>query len=78
MSHHVEIEIEINSEVELIDVVFSIHGQYYPATYWEPAEYPEIEINEVRLNDRDIVGELTESELEEIDSKCWDTFNEGL
>lgn len=73
MSHHVEIEIEINDEVELIEVIFSVYGQYYPATYWEPAEYPELEIDEVTLNGEEIT--LTDKQTEEVEEKCWEYFN---
>lgn len=72
MSHYAQIETEINGNVELVEVFFSLYGDYRPQTFMEPAEYPEIEINEVVFNGIDIFDQLGESELEDIDSKCWE------
>lgn len=33
-----------------VQVKYAIHGEYLPATYLEPAEYPEVELHAVTLN----------------------------
>lgn len=76
MSYHVEIELEINGEIEMVDVIFSVYGSYYPATYWEPAEYPELEIDEVTFNGEEIT--LTDKQIEEAEGKCWEYLDERL
>lgn len=37
----------------LFEAEVNIGGYYYPATRWEPAEYPEIEILSLRCNGAD-------------------------
>jgi hypothetical protein len=37
-----------------LNVAFTVSGKYYPATHYEPAEYPEMEIHEIKVTDSDI------------------------
>jgi hypothetical protein len=39
--------------VKLI-IDFTVSGKYYPATYYEPAEYPDYEIHEIKVEDSNI------------------------
>jgi hypothetical protein len=39
-----DVEYEIECEIE-----FSVFGRYYPATYESPAEFPELDIEEVTV-----------------------------
>jgi hypothetical protein len=47
---------------------FTVSGKYYPATQYDPAEYPEAEIHEITLEDSSVnIYELfKESDLDEI------------
>lgn len=45
-------EIEFNG-INL-NVAFTVSGKYYPATQYEPAEYPEMEIHEIKVADSEI------------------------
>jgi len=51
--------------VELV-LSYTVDGKYYPATQYEPAEYPEVEIHEVMANDLDIMPILLESQIEQL------------
>lgn len=70
---------EIDIDVEC---TFDEHGRYIPATYWEPAEYPEIELCTVvgfigpslgaELNAVDMLDELrdeAQAECEQVDTR---------
>lgn len=37
-----------------LTLTFTVSGKYYPATQYEPAEYPEVEIHEIMLYDNDV------------------------
>jgi hypothetical protein len=37
-----------------LTVGYTVSGQYYPATYYEPAEYPELDIQTVTAYDSEI------------------------
>ena len=37
-----------------LTVCFTVSGKYYPATHYEPAEYPELDIMEVTAYDSDV------------------------
>jgi hypothetical protein len=51
---------EIDIDVEC---TFDEHGRYIPASYWEPAEYPEIELCTIRA----AIGPSTTEELNWVD-----------
>jgi hypothetical protein len=51
---------------EEIEVEFSIYGEYIPQTRWQPAEYPEYNIEDVFYNGTSIFAILSENDLEEI------------
>ena len=33
----------------IIEIEYKMHGKYYPATYYEPEEYPELEVIKVSI-----------------------------
>ena len=35
-------------------VTYQIYGEYCPATHWQPAEYPEMEVFSITVEDSDI------------------------
>jgi hypothetical protein len=37
-----------------LTLAFTVSGKYYPATQYEPEEYPEVEIQEIMVSDSDI------------------------
>jgi hypothetical protein len=37
----------------IVEIWGEINGKYYPATQWEPAEYPEAEITEISVDGKD-------------------------
>lgn len=46
-------------------VKYTVSGKYYPATQYEPAEYPEAEIHSINLTDSDIdLKDFLGSEIE--------------
>jgi hypothetical protein len=53
-------------------LAFTVDGVYVPATHYEPAEYPEVEICEVLANDLDIMPVLLEIQIEQL----YDLLNE--
>lgn len=53
-------------------LAYTVDGKFIPATHYEPAEYPEVEIHEVLANDLDIMPVLTEIIIEEL----YDLLNE--
>ncbi len=52
-------------------VHFKVEGRYYPATYLQPAEYPEVYIEEIYVGEGDIniYDMLLESQIDEITEK---------
>ena len=69
-------------EIEL-DIEYSIHGKFIPATYYEPADYPELDIESVTYKAFDLDGNeitITDDLKKVIDAKidytileeeCW-------
>ena len=55
------------NDVELL-VCFTISGKYYPATHYEPAEYPELDITEITARDSEInlMDALGDDKIDEI------------
>lgn len=55
-------------------VHYKVEGKYYPATYLQPAEYPEVYIEEIYVEDSDIdiFDMLLENQLDEITEKLYD------
>lgn len=49
-------------------LAFTTSGKYYPATQYEPEEYPEVEIHEVMLydNETNIYDLFIEDQIEEM------------
>jgi hypothetical protein len=58
-------------EEQVIIVKFQISGKFIPQTLYEPAEYPELEVLSVTLDDNCIVDDLQEVHNKEIDGLCW-------
>jgi len=54
---------------EIVEVEFSIEGEYIPQTHWQPAEYPDYIIEDVFYNGTSIFNILNEDDLEEIHDK---------
>jgi hypothetical protein len=55
-----------------VEIHFSISGQHRPATRWEPAEEPELEIHSVLAHGLDISGLLDSAGLSEaLVEVCW-------
>lgn len=52
-----------------LTVHYKVEGKYYPATYLQPAEYPEVYIEEIYEGDVNIFDRLLESEIDEITEK---------
>jgi len=54
-------------DTEELDVAITftttVHGRYIPATYWEPAEYPELEHEFVSAEPDGWEGPLTDAEV---------------
>ena len=69
-----EIEIEILGENIEVYIKYSTHGQDIPASYFEPAEYSELEINSISRTidgeEVEIMEMFTTEEREKILSKC--------
>ena len=57
-------------EIDLIlDINYNINGSYHPATYYQPEEYPELEIVDVKFSlDGDHGFQLTSDLIKEIES----------
>jgi hypothetical protein len=51
-----------------LTVQFTVDGKYYPATHYEPAEYPELIIHEICVYDSDVnlYDLFTEDQIDEI------------
>ena len=47
-------------------VKFNVIGVYFPATQYEPAEEPEIEITGILVEDTDISDLLSDEQIDEI------------
>ena len=49
-------------------VCFTISGKYYPASHYEPAEYPELDIIEITAYDSDVnlMDALGDDKIDEI------------
>ena len=47
-------------------VHYKVDGKYYPATYLQPAEYPEIYIEEIYVENTNIYNLFLEPQLDEI------------
>ncbi len=47
-------------------VQYTVSGKYYPATQYEPAEYPEAEIHSITSNDVEFINFLTSDDQDEI------------
>lgn len=64
-------------EIE-VGVDYSISGRFYPATQYEPAEYPELEITKIVDLDtgENITDAISGSEWEAIEEMIWDEVNE--
>lgn len=66
-----EIEIEILGENVEVYIEYSTYGEDRPATYFDPAEYAEIEINSISrtINNEEveISGMFTDEEREKIE-----------
>jgi len=60
-------------EIDLL-IGYKVDGEYYPATHYEPAEYPEIEIHKITIKDVNIMDIFLESQIEEI----YEILNENL
>jgi len=64
------------AEIE-VGVDYSTEGKYYPATFDDPAEYPEIV--DIKVFDIDsgqeISSLLPESVLDTIDTECWEHYS---
>jgi len=52
-----------------LTVHYKVEGKYYPATYLQPAEYPEVYIEEIYAGDVNIFDMLLESQIDEITEK---------
>ena len=53
----------INYKGTEIEVEYEVSGDYYPATRYQPAEYPEVEITAIYYKDVDVL-DLLEFDLE--------------
>ena len=49
-----------------LEIGYKTYGSYFPATRETPEEYPDVEVEEVFLNDVDIYEILTDEQLDEI------------
>ena len=51
-----------------LTLAFTVSGKYYPATQYEPEEYPEVEIQEITLknNDTNIYDLFIEDQIDQI------------
>jgi len=51
-----------------LNVAFTVDGKFYPASRYEPAEYPEVVIHEITAEDSEInlYNLLTEDQIESI------------
>jgi len=47
-------------------VSYTVSGKYYPATQYEPAEYPEAEIHSIMVNDFEFKDFLCSDDQNEI------------
>ena len=77
----ITIDIEImSSEVE-VEISYEVYGKYLPATHFEPAEYPELEISSIKRviagQEIDISEMFTENEHEKIQGILQSYLDEG-
>ena len=67
--------IEVDNVEYEIDVEYSVYGGYVPETFFDPAEYPELEIDNLSVS-------LSEKDYQEnkdvIEEVCWGHFNEEI
>jgi hypothetical protein len=71
---------ELSDEEDFeLEVEFSVYGDYRPATYWEPAESPELEIRRVvhiDENDNETEFALTRKEERDLESAIWEYLDD--
>ena len=60
--------INYNGQTKLLklEIGYKTYGRYYPETRENPAEYPDVEIEEVFFEDVNIYEVLNEEQLDEI------------
>lgn len=52
-----------------------VHGEHRQATFWEPEEYPELEIHDLRCDGKDAYFLLNSDDLRQtIYETVWDAF----
>lgn len=65
---------DINISGLKVNVEYEIHGQHYPATRYEPEEFPEIEILKVTTSED--IYDLIENQVPDIEAAIWEELNE--
>lgn len=59
-------ETDMEYQGRTVEVIYTITGKYWCGTYWQPPEYPEMEIQKVKYEGRDITGLINLTEIWEI------------
>jgi hypothetical protein len=67
-----------NEQLHWRTITYSVVGKYWPATMWEPAEYPELIIHSVIGCDEDGIDfeiQLSDDEADYLESQVWKELN---
>jgi hypothetical protein len=62
-------------------VTATFHGEHYPAIMYptdraQPEEWPELEFEVVDAYGRDVTDTLSPQQVQELDQRCWDEYEE--
>ncbi len=60
-----------------VGVNYSVSGKYYPATYEQPEEHPELDFTVHDLKTGEEVQNLDKATLDRIEQECWEKAESG-
>lgn len=69
-------KIEIDDEEFDVEIWFRVDGKYIPMNYWEPAQYPELEITRIDYNGEDLNDGLSTEFIDELERDCWTSLED--
>jgi len=70
-------QIEITAFNVYFTVEYSVFGSYKESTYWEPAEYPELEIEAILICDQDVTDIITQIVYDTVVQKVKENIDMG-
>ena len=75
---YTEVEIDLqDAGIDLmVNVSFNVSGKYIAQTYYQPAEFPEIDLIEASHAGLCVIDILTEKNIEAIEVACWESLTE--